>query len=106
MPAPVSRAFAWTVREAATNVLRHADASTVQILVRTDDQLAQLKVSNDRPHPATDAPGSGLAGLAERLAEVGGTLTWDHQPDAFTLTATVEGAALHSLRQAMAEESA
>ena len=106
MPAPVSRAFAWTVREAATNVLRHADASTVQILVRTDDQLAQLKVSNDRPHPATDAPGSGLAGLAERLAEVGGTLTWDHQSDAFTLTATVEGAALHSLRQAMDEESA
>ncbi|WIY82938.1 histidine kinase [Propionimicrobium sp. PCR01-08-3] len=106
LPAPVARAFAWTVREAATNVLRHADASIVRVFVRADEQLAQLTIINDHPHPAGNAAGSGLSGLSERLAEVGGTLAWDQQADAFTLTATVEGAALRSLRQALDEESA
>ncbi|MFT3888838.1 MAG: histidine kinase [Arachnia sp.] len=106
LPAPVARAFAWTVREAATNVLRHADATATRITVTSRDDLAALEIVNDRPHPAADRPGSGLAGLAERLAEVGGTLAWDRDADSFRLTATVSAARLAHLRQALGKESA
>ncbi len=105
LPAPVARAFAWTVREAATNILRHADARTVRIAVTATDRLARLEVVNDRPHPPSEEPGSGLAGLAERLSEVGGTLAWKHRGDAFALTATVDAPALARLRTVLNEET-
>lgn len=103
LPAPVARAFAWTVREAATNVLRHADAAVVRISVGARGEEARLEVVNDRPHAASGSPGSGLAGLTERLAEVGGTLTWRHDPDAFSLVAVVDASALAHLRSVMDE---
>lgn len=105
LPAPVARAFAWTVREAATNILRHADATTVRIAVTATDRLARLEVVNDRPPPPSEEPGSGLAGLAERLSEVGGTLTWRNRGDAFALTATVDAPALARLRTVLNEET-
>ena len=74
MPAPVARAFAWVVREGTTNILRHADATRAGITLVSEPGLARLVLRNDRPHPGSDAVGSGLAGLAERLAEIGGTL--------------------------------
>lgn len=106
LPAPVARAFAWTVREAVTNALRHADATWVRIIVTTETQRARLEVVNDHPHPPTGAAGSGLAGLTERLAEVGGLLVWDHRSDSFALTATVDAAALETLRRLLSEETA
>ncbi|MDF1488214.1 sensor histidine kinase [Tessaracoccus caeni] len=106
LPAPVARAFAWTVREAATNVLRHADATVARIVVTSEEGLARLEISNDRPHPSAEHSGSGLAGLAERLAEVGGTLSWEHDADSFRLTATVDAIALANLRQLLRKETA
>lgn len=104
LPAPVARAFAWVVREGTTNVLRHADALRAGITVASEPDRARLVLRNDRPHPASDA-GSGLAGLTERLAEIGGTLAVDRDDDSFTLTAEVDAAALARLR-AMTDEAA
>lgn len=106
LPVPVARAFAWTVREAATNVLRHADATSARIDVRTEEGLARLEVVNNHPHPTSENPSSGLAGLAERMAEVGGALEWEHREDSFRLTATVEANALGNLRHHLTEELA
>lgn len=105
LPAPVSRAFGWVVREAATNVLRHSDATDAGIAVHRDGAAATLTVTNDRPRPGRpDAAGSGLAGLAERLAEVGGSLHAEQRDGSFVLTATVDAATLARLE--VAEEGA
>lgn len=100
LPAPLARTFAWVVREGATNILRHSDATRVRIALTSEPGRARLVLDNDDPHPPTGRAGSGLAGLSERLAEVGGRLWVDHGADRFTLTAEVADAALARLRAA------
>jgi two-component system sensor histidine kinase DesK len=80
LPAAVQTALGWVVREATTNVIRHSDATTctIGLDVHTDGDAttAVLRMENDRPRPAPpEAAGSGLAGLTERLAGLGGRLT-------------------------------
>ncbi|GAA4941224.1 sensor histidine kinase [Actinoplanes utahensis] len=66
--------LAWVVRESATNILRHSKARWCTITLRSADGSAVLEVINDGA--AESVPGgTGLAGLAERLAAVGGSLT-------------------------------
>ncbi|RCH61955.1 sensor histidine kinase [Streptomyces sp. SDr-06] len=68
-------ALGWVVREATTNVLRHGDARGVVIRLAVAEHTATLVVENDGvPERPAHAPGSGLAGLRERLAALGGTL--------------------------------
>jgi ABC-type multidrug transport system ATPase subunit len=76
LPAPVQSALGWVVREAATNVLRHGDARQCAVSLRVADGRAELSVENDGVREASggDRPGSGLAGLRERLSELDGTL--------------------------------
>ena len=67
------------VQEGTTNVLRHAGTPlTVAQVLRSGDTLA-VSVSNERPDQQDSRPGPGggrgLAGLHERTAAVGGTLT-------------------------------
>ncbi|MFI6470377.1 sensor histidine kinase [Streptomyces sp. NPDC050516] len=71
----VQSALGWVVREATTNVLRHGDARSVAIRLAVDGRTARLVVENDGvPERPNTAPGSGLAGLRERLSALGGTL--------------------------------
>jgi two-component system sensor histidine kinase DesK len=77
LSAEVCTPLGWVVREAATNVLRHSDARHCELRLEVDDTgAAVLTVRNDGvpEHPPAGHPGSGLAGLRERLATVGGTL--------------------------------
>ncbi|WP_084516871.1 sensor histidine kinase [Microtetraspora niveoalba] len=75
VPEGVAPVFAWVIREAATNVLRHSSASRCDITVRHSEEEAVLEVRNDGvARRAVEDVGSGLAGLGERLAAVGGTL--------------------------------
>ena len=63
------------VAEALTNVARHADAGTVRILARrTGDRLA-VEVSDDGQGGASEAGGSGLAGLRDRALAVDGSFS-------------------------------
>ncbi len=78
MPQDITPVFAWVVREAVTNVLRHSSATRCDILLRHTEKEAVLEVRNDGVGPSasgTESAGNGLAGLAERMAEIGGTLT-------------------------------
>ncbi|MFI5269035.1 MAG: ATP-binding protein, partial [Chloroflexota bacterium] len=65
---------AWAVREGVTNVIRHSRAQRCAIsLIQHGDRL-ELEVLDDgcgQPS-GSGARGSGLSGLAERLAAVGG----------------------------------
>ncbi|MBP0460352.1 sensor histidine kinase [Streptomyces montanisoli] len=92
----VQTALGWVVREATTNVLRHADAAGCEIRLRVAAQEAVLTVANngvrgpgDGIGPSPAPGGSGLAGLRERLTALGGTLTTRAQDGTFVLTASV-----------------
>jgi two-component system sensor histidine kinase DesK len=90
LPPGVQAALAWVIREATTNVLRHSEARRCTIRLSVGSSVV-LAVENDGvPEPAGDGTGgSGLAGLRERLAAQGGTLTAEPGPGSFLLTATV-----------------
>jgi two-component system, NarL family, sensor histidine kinase DesK len=90
---PVQAALGWVVREGATNVLRHADASWCTVSVGTDavGAKALLVMENDGAHEPSDAlTGSGLAGLRERLGGLGGTLRVEGDSDMGTFRLTAE----------------
>ncbi|WP_216395310.1 sensor histidine kinase [Arcanobacterium phocae] len=61
--------FSWVVREAATNILRHAHASHV----RCEMTSTSISIIDDGVG-ITQPAGNGLTGLSERITEVGGRL--------------------------------
>lgn len=91
LPAPVEEVLAWTVREGATNLLRHSDATRCEITVHSDPDGVRLEMDNDgsRTEPTDAVGGSGLAGLTERLAPLGGVLHAQVTGGRFRLTATI-----------------
>lgn len=96
LPAHIQSALGWVVREAATNVLRHGDARRCTVEVRVLEGRAVLTVENDGVPDDAGGPGrgSGLVGLRERLAEIGGTLRAGPTEDGrFLLTAEVPSGA-------------
>ena len=66
-----------TLREALSNVARHAQASHAEVTVIADQGRLQLLVADDGVGPpADDAPrGNGLANMAERAERLGGSCT-------------------------------
>jgi signal transduction histidine kinase len=76
LPAAVEVAVYRIATEALVNVVRHSFATTVAITIRVDESWLQLSVRDDG-EPATDVwvRGVGLTSMAERAAELGGTLT-------------------------------
>ncbi|MEU8920858.1 sensor domain-containing protein [Kitasatospora sp. NPDC048545] len=79
----------FTVSELLTNVSKHAGARTAAVDVwRSDDQLMVL-VQDDGKGGAAPYPGSGLAGLAERIRAVDGVFLVD-SPEGGPTTVTVE----------------
>jgi two-component system sensor histidine kinase DesK len=76
LPAGVQSALGWVVRETTTNVLRHGNPKSCALRLTSDSICAVLVVENDGTVTGTavGSTGSGLTGLRERLAAVGGTL--------------------------------
>ena len=73
-PAAVEAAAYYTIAEALTNVVKHADASAATVRVRDDGGELVVTVADDGRGGATPAPGRGLAGLRDRVEALGGTL--------------------------------
>ena len=67
------------VREAVSNVVRHADATTLTVNVTVDDDLCIEVIDNGRGISG-DITGSGLTNLRRRAEDVGGTFTTDQMP--------------------------
>jgi len=67
------------VQEALTNTLRHADAAQAHVTVAYEPGYVTLSVADSGPRraepPASSGTGFGLAGIAERVASCGGSLT-------------------------------
>jgi two-component system NarL family sensor kinase len=77
LPAAVEVAAYRIITEALTNIARHADAHQVTITVAIDDEFC-LAVQDDGTASTANGdgwrPGTGLQSMAERVAELGGTL--------------------------------
>src|SRR3546814_6228608 len=73
----VESARSLSLREAITNVIRHANANAVEVDCETTaDGGVQLTVSDDGRGGVTGF-GNGLSGLGERMAALGGSLKLD-----------------------------
>ncbi len=68
-------------QESLTNALRHAGASRVTVSARVDGGRLAIRVSDDgRGAGPAPVPGSGISGMRERAAVLGGTLTTGDAP--------------------------
>jgi signal transduction histidine kinase len=70
----VQLAAYFVVAESLSNVTKYADAATVSVRVRRDGAALQVEVRDDGRGGAEPAAGTGLRGLADRMAALGGAL--------------------------------
>jgi signal transduction histidine kinase len=90
-PALVQVTAVRVVQEALTNVIRHAGATSVDVLVQVNPEHVYVEVLDNGAGPkTTDNPGFGLRGMGERVAALGGTLDTGPGPDGgFRVAATL-----------------
>jgi signal transduction histidine kinase len=77
LPAPVEIAAYFVVAEALQNVAKYARATEATVEVRRVDGHVTVDVADDGVGGADAARGSGLRGLADRVAVLDGTLSVD-----------------------------
>ncbi|HZB51437.1 MAG TPA: histidine kinase, partial [Mycobacteriales bacterium] len=74
LPPAVGAAAYRIVQESLTNVLRHAGADAATVVVRAADSQLEVEVVDRGSGGAPGADGSGIRGMRERAASLGGTL--------------------------------
>jgi signal transduction histidine kinase len=74
LPAPVEAAAYFVVAEALTNVARYAGATSASVRIERAGACVTVEVSDDGAGGADPATGSGLRGLADRVATLDGVL--------------------------------
>jgi signal transduction histidine kinase len=105
LPREIELALFRVLQEALTNVHRHANARSIDVEITCTDKKAVLIVRDDgkgiprevlqRFHAGL-AAGIGLAGMRERLAELGGTLEVESEGSGSILRATLPTAVCDS----------
>lgn len=88
LPAPVETALALIVREAATNIQRHAAATNASVEIRPATAKGTAAVAlrvSDNGKGGVAVRGNGLTGIGERVRALGGTLEIDSPPGAGTV---------------------
>ena len=80
LPAPVATAVYFVVAEALTNVAKYARAERATVTVARAAGAVRAEVADDGVGGATADGGSGLRGLADRVAALDGRLEVDSPP--------------------------
>ena len=80
LPDPVESAAYFVVAEAMTNAAKHAQAAEISVRIARHRDLLIVEVIDDGVGGADPAKGSGLRGLADRVAAVDGRLTVTSPP--------------------------
>jgi signal transduction histidine kinase len=73
LPPAVEQAVYRIATEALTNVVRHSRASRVVVRLGADDRAVHCEVLDDGGETTSWRPGVGIAGMRERVAQLGGT---------------------------------
>ncbi|HEX6834871.1 MAG TPA: sensor histidine kinase [Rudaea sp.] len=76
LPLEVETVLAMTLREAVTNIQRHAFASSASVRLAVEDKRLVLRISDDGRGGAM-APGNGLTGMRERAVTIDAQLRID-----------------------------
>jgi PAS domain S-box-containing protein len=84
LPAQVEAAAYYVVSEALANVTKYAQASAVEVTVARMNGVAVVEVADDGVGGADPLRGSGLRGLADRVAALSGQLDVESPPGAGT----------------------
>jgi signal transduction histidine kinase len=84
LPAQVEAAAYYVVSEALANVTKYAQASAVEVTVARMNGIAVVEVADDGVGGADPVRGSGLRGLADRVAALSGQLDVESPPGAGT----------------------
>ena len=79
-------------QEALTNCLRHSDATRCAIELHSESGALVLTVQDNGSAVASVKAGNGLKGMAERVGQLGGTVTWSTDATGFLLTVVLPGA--------------
>ena len=82
VPAPVEHALVRITQEACANAVRHGNARRLAVSMTRQDGHVELAVRDAGTgfDPAAPHPGSGLAHIRDRVAELGGTVDIDSAP--------------------------
>jgi len=75
LPEPVESAAYFVVSEALANVAKYAQATEAAVAVRRENGVVTVDVTDDGVGGANAGRGSGLRGLADRVAALDGTLS-------------------------------
>ncbi|MEK6440603.1 sensor histidine kinase [Pseudonocardia sp. T1-2H] len=78
-PPEIEASAYFVVAEALTNVAKHAGAQSAKVTARVDDSVLRVYVRDDGVGGAR-ADGTGLLGLNDRVAALGGRLEIDSPP--------------------------
>lgn len=91
LPAELEPALYRVVQECLTNVVRHSQATRAQVCVHGAPGRVRVTVRDEGPRRAEPRPGSGhgIAGMRERLAELGGALTAGRHAEGYLVEAVV-----------------
>jgi signal transduction histidine kinase len=74
LPAAVESAAYFVVSEALTNVVKHSAATEAEVRARRQEDALVVEVADNGRGGADPAHGTGLTGLADRVAVVGGRM--------------------------------
>jgi signal transduction histidine kinase len=82
LPGGVDAAGYRIMQEALTNVVRHADASTVRVQIGQEagDLIIEVEDDGAGPFGVSGGGGSGIRGMTERASALGGQLTAGRRP--------------------------
>ncbi|HEV7655555.1 MAG TPA: GAF domain-containing protein [Mycobacteriales bacterium] len=80
VPAEVAEHATAVLREALTNVVRHAEATGVAVSVSASERL-RIEIADDGVGLPAGGRRSGLVNLAQRATQLGGTFTAEPGPD-------------------------
>lgn len=84
---PVAGALYFVASEALANVLKHAEASTVHVCLTTCREEIRVEVADNGKGVGTAKWGTGLTGMSDRLAALGGRLSVSPSAEGGTLVA-------------------
>jgi signal transduction histidine kinase len=84
LPAPVEAAAYYVVAESLTNIVKYAEASSVEVRLSRRDGAACVEVVDDGVGGADLGAGTGLRGLADRVEALDGRFGVDSSPSAGT----------------------
>ena len=89
LPEGVETAAYFVVSETLANAVKHSGAAAVEVTVSGGGETLVVEVRDDGRGGADAARGSGLAGLGDRVAAVGGRLTLKSPPGGPTVVRAV-----------------